>query len=407
MSDPDVVIVGAGAAGVSAARRLAGRGHAVLLVDALDRIGGRAWTETVVGLPLDLGCGWLHSAERNGWVAVADTLGHPVDRTPSAWGGQWRNLGFPAADQQAAHEEFVAWGERLRTLGPDDCAADALPCDGTWNAFVEALSGYINGAQLAELSVADYLAYDDHAGAANWRLPGGYGGLVAAAAAGLPCALGTTVSEVTHAPDGGVMLATDRGTLRAKAAILTVSTDVLAAGAIRLPRAFAPALEAAAQVPLGLADKLFLSVADAALPADGHLLGNPHDPCTGSYYLRPFGRPVIECFFGGAAARALEAAGDAARTAFALEELRALLGPKLADGLAPIAGSAWGNVPSIRGSYSHALPGHADARATLAARYDERILLAGEACSAHDFSTAHGARDTGLAAADALERVLR
>ena len=407
MSDPDVVIVGAGAAGVSAARRLANRGHAVLLVDALDRIGGRAWTATVAGLPLDLGCGWLHSAERNPWVAVAEAYGHAVDRTPTAWGTQWRNLGFPAGDQDAAWGAFAGWEARLRDPLPGDCAVDALPAGGEWNAYIDALSGYINGAPLAELSIADYVSYDDAASEANWRLPRGYGALVEAEAAGLPRALGTIVSEIAHAP-GGVTLATDRGTLRARAAIVTVPSDVLAAGALRLPPGFAPAIAAAACVPLGLADKLFLSIADAeALPVDGHLLGNPHDPCTGSYYLRPFGRPVIEGFFGGRAARALEAAGDSARVDFAIGELRALLGGEVADGLNVLAASCWGRVPSIRGSYSHALPGHAAARAVLAARHDERILLAGEACSAHDFSTAHGARATGLAAADALAEVLR
>ena len=404
----DVAIVGAGAAGIGAARRLADRGRSVLLVEALGRLGGRAHTIMARGMPLDLGCGWLHSAERNPWVDIAEAEGVAIDRTPSAWQVQFRSLGFSASDQHAAHEAFAAWDGRLRSHPmANDRAADLLDPACPWNAYIEALSSYINGAQLAELSIADYLAYDEAASETNWRLPGGYGALVAGAVRGVEIALDTPVRAIEDAPHG-VRLLTDRGTIAARATIVTVPTDVLASGAIRLPARFDAMAAAAAALPLGLAEKLFLAIAEPeAVPPDSHLLGNPHSASTGSYYLRPFGRPVIECVFGGAAARALEAEGVAAAEAFAREELGGLLGTGFAGGLTAIAGSAWAREPFIRGSYSHALPGHAAARATLAEPIDPRILIAGEACSPCDFSTAHGAYQTGVAAADQLDRSFR
>jgi monoamine oxidase len=115
---------------------------------------------------------------------------------------------------------------------------------------------------------------------------------------------------------------------------------------------------------------------------------------------------VIECFLAGANARALERAGDAAATAFVIDELRALLGADFARGLVPLAVTRWGQAPSIGGSYSHALPGHAESRALLATPVSARLCFAGEACSPADFSTAHGAWQTGIAAANWIARHL-
>lgn len=403
-TEVDIAIVGAGAAGIGAARRLHGRD--VLLIEASDRVGGRAWTLETQGLPLDLGCGWLHSAERNPWVPIAERAGFTIDRSTSAWGEQWRDLGFAPAEQEAAGAAFAAWDARLREdPPPSDRAADALPPDGEWNAYIEALSGYINGTGLADLSVADYRAYDDAASECNWRLPDGYGTLVASQLPPIPLALSTPVRRIRDEGDG-LVLETPRGEMRARVAIVTVATPVLATGGIRLPARYDDRCHAAAHLPLGLANKLFLRLADPhAVPAEHHLLGNPRTARTGSYYLRPFGRPLVECFFGGSGAADLEAEGIDATAAFAREELGALLGSDIARGLRLVAASAWGQADGFGGSYSHALPGHADARATLAAP-DDGLLFAGEACSRTDFSTAHGALATGEAAAAAALALL-
>ena len=112
-----VAIVGAGAAGVSAARTVAA-GRSVIVLEASQRVGGRAWTRTIEGMPLDLGCGWLHSAERNPFVARAEASGLCVDRTPSAWREQYRELGFSVAEQRAAQAAWEAWQHRIETDPP-------------------------------------------------------------------------------------------------------------------------------------------------------------------------------------------------------------------------------------------------------------------------------------------------
>jgi len=404
----DVAIVGAGAAGIAAARRLAARGRSVLLIEALPRLGGRAHSEAIAGLPLDLGCGWLHSAERNPLAALARAKGAVIDRSESAWHRQLRDIGIPARDQHEAWAAYERFGERLRADPPQgDRAADALPDGDRWRPFVDGLSSFMNGTELDRLSIADFLAYDDAASDTNWRLPDGYGAFIASLAATLPVALGTRVTSITHdrgvTLETGVMLETDSGPIRAGAAIVTVSTAILARGAIRFEPAVDDHLHAAAGLPLGLADKVFLSIADPeSVPPESHLLGRIDRAATGSHYIRPFGRPVIETFLGGAHAQALEDADAAAD--FAIAELRDLLGAHFARGLTPLAVTRWAQEPTIGGSYSHALPGRADARATLRMPVSERLCFAGEACSATDFSTAHGAWESGLAAADWIAR---
>jgi monoamine oxidase len=161
--------------------------------------------------------------------------------------------------------------------------------------------------------------------------------------------------------------------------------------------------DAAAGLPLGLADKVYLRLDGAEeFPKDSHLYGAVDRVNTGTYHLRPFGRPLIEAYFAGQCARDLEAEGEAAFASFAIGELAALLGDGIRKRLHPVATTAWAQDPYAMGSYSHALPGHAGARLTLAAPVDGRVFFAGEACMVHDFSTAHGAYRSGVAAAEAV-----
>jgi len=403
----DVAIIGAGAAGIAAARRLHDRGRRVLLIEAMDRVGGRAHTILVEGMALDLGCGWLHSAERNPLARLAETQGAVMERSEPAWGKQLHNLGFSAREQHDAWTAYEALEQALHDDPPaSDRAGDAIPRDDPSRPYLDLVSGALNGVELDLVSARDLLAYDDHASEANWRLPAGMGTLIAGSASTLPLSFSTRVTAIDH---GGrhVTIATDRGTILAQAAIVAVPTDILARGDIAFTPALDDHLHAAARLPLGRVDKLFLKMSDPeAVPMESHLVGNPHNAGTGSYYLRPFGRPVIECFFGGIAARAMDEVGDQGRNAFAIEELGKLLGSDFARGLKPITGSWWHREATIGGAYSHALPGHADQRAVLARPASERLLFAGEACSPHDFSTAHGAWATGIAAAEGIEAML-
>jgi monoamine oxidase len=230
----------------------------------------------------------------------------------------------------------------------------------------------------------------------------GYGALVVSHAAGVQVSLQTPVRAIDSSGKG-LAIETSRGTIRAAKAIVTASTTVLAAGAIRFAPAFDTVLHAAANLPLGIADKLFLAVDGAeAFDDNAHLTGNPRDPATGAYTLRPFGQPVIEVLLGGAGAEAAEAAGLDGAAAHAIDELCALIGNDWRKRLRLLAGSAWRRDPNVGGGYSHALPGRRDARLTLAMPVDPRVRFAGEACSPGEFSTVHGAYKTGVAAAKAL-----
>lgn len=397
----DIVVIGGGAAGVGALRTLADAGRDVLLLEAQDRLGGRAHTVHIAGMPIDMGAGWLHSATKNPWAAIAEARGFEVYRSPARWGEQWRELGASKAEQQALWAAFEAFMDAMHSPPPSDRASDLLPPDGEWNAALDALSGYINGAPMREMSVIDWLAYEEASLDINWRVCDGYGALVSSHAAALPVALATPVSAIDTAGKQ-LRIETPRGSITANAAIFTVSSNVLASGAIRLPGHDA-ILHAASELPLGLADKLFFTLEGGEeIDDNAHLLGNPRSSCTGTYTLKPFGRPLVECMLGGEGARAMEKEGLNGAAEFAIDELVHLLGSEWRKRLRFVAGSAWGRETHVLGGYSHALPGKHGARAVLRAGVDPRICFAGEATSDDEFSTAHGAYNTGIAAAKAL-----
>ncbi len=404
MHETDVVVIGAGAAGVAAARRLTAARVPTVVLEARTRVGGRAWTMRGAGMPLDLGCGWLHSADENEWAAVATTLGMSIDRTPPPWGIRRKTIGFPPdelEDFRAASERFFA---RLHAdpAEPDRPASDFLEPGNRWNPLLNSLSTYISGAELDQVSVLDLNNYHDSG--TNWRVIEGYGALVEAYAAPLDVRLDCPATLIDHAGKH-LRIATPKGDVRARTAIIAVPTSMIAR---ELPR-FLPALpdkvEAAGRLPLGLDDKFFLHLDRADdLPVESRIFG-ARDRLTGTYQLRPFGRPVIECYFGGSLARALEAEGGDAFARLAIDQLAAHLGADIRKRLKPLFGSAWGRDPYALGAYSFARPGDAGARKGLAATVDDRLFFAGEACSVNDYSTAHGAYRTGELAAEAVLRM--
>lgn len=399
-NEVDVAIVGAGAAGLAAGVDLARRGVSHLVLEARDRVGGRGHTTLVEGLALDLGCGWLHSADENPFVGEAARLGVQLDKSPPHWTKQAGNRDFSPGDQAAFGRALGALENRISEAAARgrDVAVSTLfdPAD-RYAPLLNAFSAYYNGAEFDCISTVDYDAYEDSG--VNWRAPDGYGALIAESGREAAVVLKTSVSRIDRT-GRRLVLQTSMGDLSARIVIVTVPTGLIAAGDL----AFVPDLpalrEAAADLPLGLADKVFLHLDEPSLfEAESHLFGDPWRTDTGSYHLRPFGWPVIEAYLGGRHAKALEDAGPEAAAAFAIDELTALVGEDLRRRLRPLAVTRWSHDPWSRGSYSHALPGKAAARAALRAPHDERILIAGEAASAHSFSTAHGAAETGREAA--------
>jgi monoamine oxidase len=403
-NDVEVVVVGGGAAGVAASRRLRDAGVDCLLVEARPRLGGRAWTVVdASGVALDLGCGWLHSADRNPWAEVAEREGLTIDKSPPPWGRPALPTGFPLSEQQDYRKAMEAFYRRLSAISsrkPDVAAAAALEPGGRWNNLINAIATYISGAELDRVSARDFENYEDTE--VNWRVVEGYGAAIAAHGANVPAVLDCPVRRIDH---GGkrLRIETANGVIAADQAIVTLPSTVIAGD----ESLFAPALpektEAVRGLPLGLADKLFLSLDRAEeFERDSRMMGNHDRVATATYHFRPFGRPQIEAYFGGRNAAELEAEGERAFFDFAVAELVALLGSDFAARVRPLRIHRWGQDPYALGSYSYALPGKTDCRARLAAPVDNRLFFAGEACSLHDFSTAHGGFVTGMAAADAV-----
>lgn len=388
----DIAIVGAGAAGIAAARRLSPAPLDVVVLEARDRIGGRAHTVEREGFGLDMGCGWLHSADENPLSGLAATAGFAIDRTPPPWEGQSFDHEMSPEEQAAFGAAFAAFGDRAAEAAADgrEGSASALfDADCRWNPRIDAISGALNGARFAEVSILDYAAYDDTG--VNWRVTEGYGRLIAALGVGLPVVSNCPVDRIDRSGPT-LKLRTAKGLVEARAVIVTVPTDLIARETLRFDPPLPALVEAAAGVPLGLASKLHMTVAGSDdFPPDGQLWGRSDTADTGGYHLRPFGRPMIEGWFGGDIARQLEAEGEAAFFAFAMEELVHLLGSGMRRRLTPVATSMWGADPWARGAYSHALPGHAGDRATLGAAVENRLFFAGEAASATLYGTAHGA----------------
>ena len=403
-SQVDVAIIGAGAAGIGAARRLGKvRSVSVLVIEARNRVGGRVQTIAPAGFPLDRGAEWLHSADRNPLSPVARQLGFAIHRRPPEWTTRLRRSGetIQAEADWIATREAQAWARRKAAAElVDQPLSSLLPPGGRWNELLDATSTWGNGAELERVSVKDYVRYEDSG--VNWRLREGYGRLFEALAEDLPVALETAVFCIDHS-GRGIRLETSRGTVTAARVIVTVPTSILATEVLRFDPPLPDKLAAAAGLPLGVDDKLFISLTNSfpGIEADTFLVGSTTSRETMSYQVRPLDRPAIYCFFGGRWAAALEREGEAAMFSFAAGELARLFGNDIRRQIAPLASTAWLRDPWTRGSYSYALPGHADDRATLAAPVDNRLFFAGEACSPNFFSTAHGAYMNGVTAAEA------
>jgi len=163
MDNVDVVVIGAGAAGIAAARALAAR-HSVLVLEARNRIGGRAWTFRYGDIGLDLGATWLHSADENEWGALAPGLGFAVDAMPPPWERPAHRANFSQSERADYHAAWDRFYQRI-----DDAAAEEstrlmsefLEPGGRWNGLLGAMVTYINGVEADQLVVREYAHYRD------------------------------------------------------------------------------------------------------------------------------------------------------------------------------------------------------------------------------------------------------
>ena len=400
-SSVEVAIIGAGAAGLGAAHALKKSGLSFIVLEARNRVGGRAYTiQAAPDVIFDVGCGWLHSADRNSFVRIADELNFEINKELPPWRDRAVGNAFPRderADFIRSLDDFFDRVEQAARRGRDAEASTCFEPGNRWNPMIDAISTYINGAELDRVSILDFNAYEDTN--LNWRVRRGYGALMAAYGATLPVAFNCAVALIDHSAKR-VRVETSQGVLTADKVIITVPTNLIAVEAIRFHPALPDKVDAAANLPLGLADKVVLALDEPeALPKEGNLRGATMRTEMGTYHLRPFGQPCVEGFFGGRFARQLEDEGDGAIAAASIDEIASFLGNDIRRMLKPLKESRWAHDPFARGSYSHALPGQSGKRAVLAAPIDGRLFFAGEATSPNFFTTAHGARDSGERAA--------
>ncbi len=414
MPDVDLLIIGAGAAGIAAARAAGLRGLSCRVLEARERPGGRAWTDSdTLGAPFDLGATWLHAANRNPLRSLAEALGmtpfdHGAARTSVCFDAGRRISPEEMADYDAAWDGFHG---RLAALPPRPgesagaLAARAGYGAGYWDATVAHWEGpVICAAPLSEMDARDYL--DTLLEPPDLLVPEGAGTLLARLAAGLPITLGAVVDRVEW---GGALVAAEGafGRLRARAVIVTVPTSVLASGAI----SFDPPLpteteQAIHDLPLGLLTKVGLRAAGEDrldLPpftgVERRVEQEGEAAMTAIAW--PFGHDHLMGFIGGPAAWELGAEGPDAVVAFALEELTRNFGSRATVAIRRRGAlvSDWGLNPYSLGAYSHARPGRADARGILATPLaGGRLCFAGEACHASLAATLAGAWESGTQA---------
>src|SRR5215813_541694 len=260
-SSVDVAIIGAGAAGLGAAHALKDSGLYFIVLEARDRVGGRG--HTIMATPeitFDLGCGWLHSADQNTFVPIAEQLGFEIDKTLPPWRERAWGKAFPQKDRAEFIRSLDEFFQRIHDAaksGRDGAASLYLEPGNRWNPMIDAISTYINGAETDRVSILDFDAYEDTN--RNWRIRRGYGALMAAYGASLPVAFNCVVTLIDHSARR-LRIETSLGSLVADKVIVTVPTDLIAAQAIRFQPALPEKVDAAANLPLGLADKVVLAL---------------------------------------------------------------------------------------------------------------------------------------------------
>jgi monoamine oxidase len=404
MSVFDVAIIGAGAAGIAAARRLLAAGRRVVVLEARGRAGGRAVTDHSLGVPADLGAAWLHFATINAWTPLAEAAGFTIPRREPNWGpGAWIGDRAPtpaeSAAAGAAYMRYHGLIDAAAAAGRDVALTEVLPQDHYRPRF-DAVMTWAVGVESREVSTLDLQRYaeSEH----NWPVPAGLGTVVATIARELPIHCGAQVSAIDW---GGEVVRIDStlGRIEATAAIVTVPTSVLARGAIRFTPALPPGHEEAfANLPLGVCNKVFFRILGGRFAGGTarHFLGAAHTSRTCSWLANAADQPLLLAYFGGDLSRELEQRGELAL--FARDELKRLFGTAVLDELGAALSTAWGGDAHSLGSYSAAKPGHAHCREQLALPVSPRLHFAGEAASVHYYGTLHGAWLSGTAAAERL-----
>lgn len=405
-SDVDVAIVGAGAAGIAAARRCLAEGLTCAVLEARDRIGGRCVTVPIGGRPLDLGAHWLHAGSLNPLVALGRERGEPLVQAPRSGGLVIEGALADEATARAYFDAFEIAGAAIADAAgfpQDPSIADVLPELGRWTQPVAATLALLSGRPLGEVSARDFPSeeFGD-----NWFASGGYGACLARFAEGLPIALAHPVDRIDWSGEG-VSLAGRGGRVRARAAIVTVPIALLAGGGIRfMPALPEPARDAIAAFLPGTYEHVVLDWAQSPFREADRLVKIVGTASSYGLMTRIEGGPLHYFEIDHATA---EDHGRDARSlaAFARDWLAARLGRDAVRGLAIPCVTDWARDPWSGAAWAVARPGRAPDRRTVAEPIGGRLWIAGEATSPRLWGTVGGAWEEGDGAALAAARRLQ
>ncbi len=416
----DVIIVGAGMAGLTAGKNLLHAGRSFVILEATDRIGGRGRTDaTTFSAPIDLGGAWIHNVRTNPLTPIITGSGYATQETDvDASHHLFFNHHFAGPRDQERFQRITEAfeGSLEKSQGHDDAAADHLPLEEPGGEpvapgepsfeklreLVALNSGPLESAvELEESSAVDagaFLAGEDE------LIQRGYGTFVEEYGQEvLPqVRLSSPVTRIAR-DAGGVTVETKQGErFSGRMALVTVSTGVLAAGKIQFDPGL-PAAKAAAirGLPMGLLDKVILefSTPDVFPKQDGATVENAWLLYGGdldrrdddmAFVFRPMGTLIAIGFFGGKRAWELEALPDHGRdrmVKLALAAMNDMCSCDAGRALVKSRTTEWGADEWTLGAYSAALPGQAAMRLKLAEPIDHQLYFAGEAC---DFSTYNG-----------------
>lgn len=422
------LVIGAGFAGIAAARDLAQAGVAVTVLEARDRMGGRVWTSRAwPDLPVDMGASWIHGVRGNPLTALADAAGAARVATSydsaAAFGPGGAEVEAPEPWKTVAEAQALAEGVEV-----DLSLAEAVAQTRAWAQADAAGRAAIRQAvhRAIEQEYAgdwrDLSAWHFDAGKAfgggDVLFPAGFDALARHAAEGLTVRLGAEVRALEARARGVAAILADGSRLEAEAAVVTLPLGVLQAGRVAFRPDLSPAREAAlGALGMGRFVKCWLRF-DRPLPLPAadwvEWLGPPY-PATGAggtplwaEWLNPApalgplpdGGGLVLGFAAARAGAAVEAMPEAEAIATAVETLRAMLGSSLPD---PVGAqlSNWGQDAWAGGAYSYLRPGTSPkTRVALAgAEWEGRLVFAGEATSPDHAATVHGAWLSGRAAA--------
>jgi monoamine oxidase len=405
--DFDVLIVGAGAAGIAAARRVAAAGRRYVVLEASERWGGRCFTDMqTFRIPYERGARWIYTPDLNPLAKLAVKAGLDVYPMPP---GQRLRIGLRNAREGETEDFFANLLRCNRGISDagrgkvDVSCAQALPDDlGDWRPTMEFVLGNFGcGKALSDISAMDFAKSSEREVAAFCRQ--GLGTLVGKLAFGSPIQFFSPVTRIAWGDR--LVEAETRGTLlTARAAIVTASTGVLASGKIKFQPGL-PARHAEAIGRLGLGSYEHVAIEFAGNPlglqSDELVFEKAADPRTAAVLGNVSGSRLSVVEIAGKLAADLAGDGEAAMKTFAIDWLVGLFGSDLKRAVERTHATRWTKEPWVLGAFSAAAPGGQWARKTLSEPLDERLWFAGEAAHETLWGTIAGAWEAGERAADA------